>query len=265
MKRIRIVHLFCLAALPASLLLARFHPFGDAGLYAAQGSLTPILNQGNVPEAVRSGLAGKCADCHSNQTRVPFYGRLAPASWLMERDIVKAREAMNLSEWDGYPEAQQQTLAAKMTQEMKSHNMPPLQYRVIHWNARISDSDLASIAAWAHGFGAAESGTTSAAVAGDPARGKALFEKRCIGCHSLTANKQGPRLQGVCGRTSGMAAGFAYSAALKKAQVVWDDRSLDRWLADPDAFLPGNDMDFLVAKAQERADLIGYLRLVSGK
>jgi len=62
-----------------------------------------------------------------------------------------------------------------------------------------------------------------------------------------------------------MAAGFAYSAALKKAQVVWDDRSLDRWLADPDAFLPGNDMDFLVAKAQERADLIGYLRLVSGK
>jgi len=46
---------------------------------------------------------------------------------------------------------------------------------------------------------------------------------------------------------------------------VWDDRSLDRWLADPDAFLPGNDMDFLVAKAQERADLIGYLRLVSGK
>lgn len=210
-------------------------------------------------------LAEKCADCHSNQTRIPFYGRLAPASWLMERDIVKAREAMNLSQWNAYSEAQQQTLAAKMIQEMKAQGMPPLQYRMIHWNARIAASDLTSIAAWTRGFGATEAGGAPVAAAGDPARGRALFEKRCTGCHALTANNQGPQLQGVYGRISGTAAGFAYSAALKKAQVVWDDKSLDKWLTDPDAFLPGNDMDFLVSKPQERQDLIGYLRQTSGK
>ena len=72
-------------------------------------------------------------------------------------------------------------------------------------------------------------------------------------------------MQGVYGRNSGTVAGFAYSAALKKAQVVWDDKSLEKWLADPDAFVPGNDMDFLVSKAQERQDLISYLRQVSEK
>jgi cytochrome c len=95
---------------------------------------------------------------------------------------------------------------------------------------------------------------------GDAARGRALFEKRCTGCHSLEKNKQGPNLQGVYGRTSGTAAGYAYSDALKKTAVVWDEKSLDKWLSDPDQFIAGNNMDFLVAKAQERADLISFLR-----
>jgi cytochrome c len=100
---------------------------------------------------------------------------------------------------------------------------------------------------------------------GDTARGKALFEKRCTGCHALTENHEGPALKGVYGRTSGAAAGFAYSAALKKAAIVWNDKTLDQWLADPDAFIAGNEMDFLVSKPQERQDLISYLRTISGR
>jgi cytochrome c len=60
--------LFCGGfALSASLLLARIHPFGDAGLYAAKSADTPILNQRSVPQEVRAILVEKCADCHSNQ------------------------------------------------------------------------------------------------------------------------------------------------------------------------------------------------------
>jgi cytochrome c len=92
-----------------------------------------------------------------------------------------------------------------------------------------------------------------------------LFEKQCTGCHALTSNHEGPQLQGVFGRTSGTALGFAYSAALKKADLMWDETTLDRWLADPDAFIGGNEMDFSVSDAQERRDLISYLRLTSGK
>lgn len=132
--------------------------------------------------------------------------------------------------------------------------------------AFVSSFALASI----HPFGdaglhAAQSGSATVAGEGDPIRGKALFEKRCTGCHALTQNHEGPHLQGVYGRTSGTAAGFAYSAALRRAQIIWDEKSLEKWLTDPDALIPGNDMDFLVSKPQERQDLISYLKKSSGK
>jgi cytochrome c len=248
----------------ASLALARIHPFGDAGLSAAKTAETPIANNVKVPPRVRAILAEKCADCHSNQTRAPFYGHFAPVSWLMERDIVEARKAMNLSLWGNYSEDRQQTLAAKMVQQTKSHEMPPVQYRMIHWNARIADADLRIFGQWAHRSQVIEAGTVVARES-DPTRGKALFEKRCTGCHALTQNREGPQLQGVYGRTSGTVVNFAYSLALKKAQIVWDEKSLDKWLTDPDAFIAGNDMDSQVSKLQERQDLISYLKQSSGK
>jgi cytochrome c len=248
----------------ASLALARFHPFGDAGLYVANPAETHLLNTSDVPPELLAILIEKCADCHSNHTNAPFYGHFAPVSWLMERDIVKAREAMNLSMWGTYSEEQQQTLAAKMVQQTRSNDMPPLQYRIIHWNARITDADLKAFGQWARGAQPAVSDALATGN-GDPSQGKILFEKRCTGCHSLTQNKEGPRLQGVYGRTSGTAPDFAYSVALKKAQIVWGEKSLDKWLTDTDAFVPGNDMDFLVSSPQERRDIISYLKQTSSK
>jgi len=261
-KKGRVAGIVCAVALMASLALARVHPFGDAGLYAANDVGRPALSDPQIAAGVQTMLDEKCADCHSNQTRAPFYGHFAPVSWLMERDIVQARKATNLSRWDGYSADQKQTFAAKMTQEIKSHDMPPIQYRAIHWDAKTTNADLAAVAAWAHGLQTSQAGS-AAAGAGDAARGESLFEKRCTGCHSLDKNKQGPMLQGVYGRTSGTAKEYAYSDVLKKAAVVWDDKSLDQWLSDPDQFISGNNMDFLVAKAQERADLICFLRQIS--
>jgi cytochrome c len=270
MRGIRAALIWSIGALAASLLLARVHPFGDAGLYARKGAAMPILNddrnRGQVPDDVRAILVEKCADCHSNETRAPFYGRFAPVAWLLERDIQKGRGAMNFDRWDSYSGTQQQTFAAKMVQETRSHEMPLLQYRLIHWNTRIADSDIRALSSWARAMSGSEAGPLEQAGGeGDPIRGKALFEKRCTGCHALTQNHEGPRLQGVYGRTAGSVAGFAYSAALKKAAMVWDEKTLDRWLTDPDAFIAGNDMDFLVSKPQERQDLISYLRQTSGK
>ena len=81
----------------------------------------------------------------------------------------------------------------------------------------------------------------------------------------MTRNREGPQLQGVYGRVSGSVANYAYSQTLKKSQIVWDEKSLEQWLTDPDAFLPGNNMDFLVSRPQERRDLISYLKQSSGK
>ena len=173
---------------------------------------------------------------------------------------------MNLSLWDRYTDDQQQTLASKIVQETKAHEMPLVQYRMIHWNSRVTDTEIRTLANWAHASSSfAGGGTEQTSAEGDPSRGKALFEKRCTGCHALTQNHEGPQLQGVYGRTSASVADYAYSDALKKARIVWDDHSLDKWLADPDTLVPNNNMDFLVSNPQERMDLISYLRLVSAK
>jgi len=246
-------------AFVSSLALARVHPFGYAGLDKAKGAESPILNNSQVPSAVRSILVEKCANCHSNQVQAPFYRHLAPLSWLMERDIVEARKAMNLSLWDTYSADRQQTLEAKMVHETRSHDMPPVQYRMIHWNARIADGNSEVLKLWAQGSQPTQASEVPPGE-GDPARGRQLFEKRCTGCHTLTQNREGPRLQGVYGRTSGTVADFAYSVALKRAKIVWDEATLEKWLTDPDTLISGNEMDFLVSNPQQRHDLISYLK-----
>jgi cytochrome c len=96
--------------------------------------------------------------------------------------------------------------------------------------------------------------------AADPERGKALYESRCIGCHSIDANRVGPAHQGVYGRKAGSVKDYEYSPALKASKVVWDRKTLDRWLTDPQALVPGTKMGFSVADAKDRADIIEYLR-----
>ena len=268
MKRIYRTAAGCVIALLVSLLLARVHPFGDAGLYAATNAPTQslIMEQNSVPPAARTILMEKCADCHSIQTRTPIYGRFAPVSWLMERDILDGRKAMRLDQWNSYSAAQQQAYAAKIVEETKAHKMPLPQYLMIHWNAHITVADVRSLRQWTHDTSDMEADTTSqTGGVGDPIRGKDLFERRCTGCHTLTENHEGPRLQGVYGRISGSVKGFAYSDALKNAHIKWSDSSLNQWLTDPDVFLRGNNMDFHVAKPDERRDLIEFLKQSSGQ
>lgn len=101
--------------------------------------------------------------------------------------------------------------------------------------------------------------------AGDPVKGKTLFEKRCTGCHALDRDLEGPRLRGVYGRKAGSLSDYKYSDALRGAKVTWDETTLDKWLTDPDSFIQDNDMEFHVAKPDERAQIIAYLRQSSGR
>jgi cytochrome c len=103
------------------------------------------------------------------------------------------------------------------------------------------------------------------AATADPKRGEELFQKRCTSCHNLDREKEGPRLRGVFGRKSGSVASFNYSDALKAANRVWDADSLDKWLSDTDKFIPDNDMNLSLKKADERADIIAYLKQLSNQ
>jgi cytochrome c len=98
------------------------------------------------------------------------------------------------------------------------------------------------------------------APSGDAARGEQLYPLRCGACHSLDANRVGPRHRGVVGRRSASIADFNYSPALRRLNATWDEAALDRWLTNPTAVAPGTSMGIRVASAQERADIIAYLR-----
>jgi cytochrome c len=253
------------AMLTASFLLGYIHPPGDAGLFDASPA-PPLRSQASIPPEVCAVLARKCADCHSLATRTPIYAHFAPGSWLIERDIVRGRSAMNLSHWESDSPERQEAFKAKIAHVMRKREMPPLQYLAMHWSARLSPEDIRAITEWAGPSASADLEETSAAsAAGDPGRGKAVFEKRCTGCHALNQDRDGPHLAGVYGREAGSVSAFDYSDALKKTHIVWNQETLDRWLTDPQMMVPGADMDFYVAKPGERADVIAYLRQQSGK
>jgi cytochrome c len=97
-------------------------------------------------------------------------------------------------------------------------------------------------------------------AAGDAKRGEMLYSSRCIGCHSIDENRTGPAHRGVYGRKAGSAPGYDYSDALKKSKVVWNEKTLNKWLASPENFIPGQKMGISVSDAQDRKDLIAYLK-----
>lgn len=104
-----------------------------------------------------------------------------------------------------------------------------------------------------------------AATTGDAVRGATLYEDKCTGCHSLDANRIGPAHRGVFGRKAGLAPGFAYSPAVKKSKIVWNDVTLNRWLTNPGATIPGSRMGFQLSDAAMRADVIAFLKRESAK
>jgi cytochrome c len=96
-------------------------------------------------------------------------------------------------------------------------------------------------------------------VNGDPVRGKNLYQG-CQACHSIDDNDLGPRHRGVVGRHAGSVEDYSYSAALKHSDLTWDEATLDRWLSNPSALVPGTKMFFKIDDAQTRADIIAYLK-----
>lgn len=106
---------------------------------------------------------------------------------------------------------------------------------------------------------AAACGQQAEAPPGDTARGATLYAQQCAACHSLDADRVGPRHRGVFGRGAASVPGYEYSPALRQLDVTWNAETLDRWLQDPVAMAPGTAMGVSVPGAQDRADIIAYL------
>ena len=98
-----------------------------------------------------------------------------------------------------------------------------------------------------------------ASAAGDAARGEAIYD-RCLACHALDRNRVGPKHCGLFGRRAGGLDGFRYSPAMRRSGIVWSEETLDRFLENPTATVPGTTMTYAGIKdAKERANLIAWL------
>jgi cytochrome c len=100
-------------------------------------------------------------------------------------------------------------------------------------------------------------------AAGDPKRGEEIYS-RCAACHSLDYNRTGPKHCGLFGRKAGSAPDFQYSVAMRRSSIVWNEKTLDAFLANPMQYVSGTAMGYAgIPDKQERADLIAYLKMAN--
>lgn len=109
----------------------------------------PVETEAPAPPAVREVLRRACYDCHSNETRWPWYSRVAPVSWLVAHDVTEGRRELNFSTWNRLDAAKQVKALRETWEEVDEGEMPLRIYLPTHPEARLSDSDRALLRAWA--------------------------------------------------------------------------------------------------------------------
>jgi cytochrome c len=145
MNRARI-ELACGCLLAASIALATVHPWGNPRSGFEPGA--PTLQGSNAPEDVRRVLEKKCGDCHSTTIRYPAYSRLAPVSWMVEREVHEGRGAFDMSRWQDYTADQQISLLIRIGSESRSGEMPLKPYLRLHPGNRLTTREQELIYDW---------------------------------------------------------------------------------------------------------------------
>jgi hypothetical protein len=101
-----------------------------------------------APPEVEAILRHACYDCHSNETRWPWYSAVAPFSWEIVHHVELGRKEMNFSEWGGYYPNTRQRKLEWMRRALQEEVMPPWSYRLMHPGARLTDDDRARLVQW---------------------------------------------------------------------------------------------------------------------
>lgn len=108
-----------------------------------------IVHSGLANDDVINQLRKSCFDCHSNQTKFPWYSKIAPTSWLLAGHIKEGKDKLNFSEWDNYSQRKKAGLLDKIKDEVESGDMPLKSYVLIHRNARMSPDEVSALSKWA--------------------------------------------------------------------------------------------------------------------
>ncbi|GAB4310545.1 MAG: hypothetical protein Kow0059_00020 [Candidatus Sumerlaeia bacterium] len=117
-------------------------------LIPAGRSNPPVTGEIAAPADVAPALRRACYDCHSNETRWPWYSRVAPISWFIVHDVNEGRDELNFSQWTLLKEKKQIKLRSKIWEEIEEGEMPPFKYLLFHPEARLTDAERTALRAW---------------------------------------------------------------------------------------------------------------------
>ncbi len=107
-----------------------------------------------VPENVEAILTTSCKDCHSNETKYPWYSNIQPSTWFLADHIEKGRHHLNLSIFNTYEERRKKRKISEICEQIESREMPLPSYLYIHWDAKLSDEQIKILCDWTKREGA---------------------------------------------------------------------------------------------------------------
>lgn len=117
-------------------------------LIPADRSNPPVEEEISVSDDVRAVLRESCFDCHSNETRWPWYAYVAPVSWWVTGHVDHARGHVNFSTWNRYDAEERADKLEEIWEEVEEGAMPLPKYLWIHGEARLTEADMAILRAW---------------------------------------------------------------------------------------------------------------------
>lgn len=109
---------------------------------------TDIVKMYNVPLSVESVLKTSCYDCHSNNTRYPWYFNIQPLGWMLNKHVTNGKENLNFSDFGSYSERKQKNKFRSIAKSIDEGSMPLWQYTMIHKDARLTTETKALITNW---------------------------------------------------------------------------------------------------------------------
>ena len=104
--------------------------------------------QSGITPPVANVIRTSCFDCHSNETRWPWYTEIAPVSWLVANDVHSGRNHLNFSEWGKYTKSKRVLKLGQIYEQVSKNEMPLSKYLYMHPNAKLSSADRDSITSW---------------------------------------------------------------------------------------------------------------------
>lgn len=141
----KLINKILLSILLAFIAIQFFHPARNRKGQLLPTDFTKIYT---VPGNIKTILLNACYDCHSNNTRYPWYSNIQPMAWMMARHIKNGKEKVNFSEFGNYNARRQITKLKGIANSLNDDIMPLISYKIMHKNARLSKADISFVIEW---------------------------------------------------------------------------------------------------------------------